>query len=117
MVESILDSIKAQLGYGESTDYDTELIIFINTAFAALNQLGAGPTTGFSISSNVEKWNQFLGERTDLEFIKSYIFLKVKLMFDPPNNSFLVDAIKTQISELEFRILTQVTPVVKSTTP
>lgn len=117
MVSSILDSIKAQLGYGESTDYDTELIIFINTVFSVLNQLGAGPAA-FSITSSTETWSQFLGERKDLEFIKSYIFLKVKLMFDPPSNSFLVDAIKNQISELEFRILTQVTPVVEEpTTP
>lgn len=112
VIKSILDSIKVQLGISVTeTAFDNELLIFINTAFSTLLQLGLG-STGFTITSSLEEWDSLLLGRTDLEMVKTYIFLKTKLLFDPPTNSFLVDAIKTQIAELEFRIIVQLTPPV-----
>lgn len=103
--ESILTSIKKLLGIGESDEsFDTDIIMSINSALMALNQLGVGDTAGFYISSKDDLWEDLLGDRTDLEAVKIYIYLKVRLMFDPPQNSFLVDSIKNQITELEFRI-------------
>jgi len=78
----------------------------------SLNQLGVGPLEGYSISGIEEKWSDFLGAVTNVEAIKSYIYLKVRLLFDPPSNSFLVEAINNQILELEWRLAVQVEPPV-----
>lgn len=102
MVDSILTTIKGQLGIAEAaTDFDQELIIHINTALMRVQQLGIGPSTGFSITSASDEWADLLGDRTDLEGVKSYIYLKVRLVFDTPQSSFLVEAIKGSITELE----------------
>lgn len=110
MVESsILTSIKNLLGITSmDTNFDPEITIHINSAFMALQQLGVGPSTGFYISSDEETWTDLLINRKDLEAVKTYIYLKVRLVFDPPQNSFLVDSIKNMITELEFRINAQV---------
>lgn len=109
MVDSILTTIKKLLGILESdTNFDTDIIVNINSALMALQQIGVGPSTGFFISSKDDEWADLLGDREDLEAIKMYIFLKVRLAFDPPQSGFLVDSIKNQISELEFRINLQV---------
>ena len=111
VIPSILDSVKAAIGIEvTTTDFDNALIFFINSVFSTLNQFGVGPTTGYVIDSNTNEWVDFLGDRIDLEFVKTYVFLKTKLIFDPPTNSFLVDAITKQISELEFRMSVQVLP-------
>jgi len=103
--ESILSSTKKLLGIGESdTSFDTDIIMGINGALMALQQLGVGPSTGFYISSAEDLWEDLLGDRIDLEAVKIYVYFKTKLMFDPPQNSFLVESIKNQITELEFRI-------------
>jgi len=103
--ESILTSIKKLVGTAEAdTSFDTDIIMNINSALMSLQQLGVGPETGFYISSSEDIWADLLGDRIDLEAIKIYIYLKVKLIFDPPQNSFLVEAIKNQLTELEFRI-------------
>ena len=108
METSILTSIKKLLGIEEGyTHFDSDIIIHINSAFATLNQLGVGPVTCFKIEDANTGWSSFVGERTDLENIKSYIYLKTRLIFDPPQNSFLVDAIKDQIKELEWRLYIQ----------
>ena len=105
VMDSILKSIKKLLGIGElDTNFDTDIIISINSALMSLQQLGVGETTGFYISSKDDSWADLLGTRTDLESVKTYIYLKVRLMFDPPQNSFLVESIKNQLTELEFRI-------------
>lgn len=88
--------------------FDTDIIIGINNAFMFLNQLGIGPADSYSITGIDELWSDFLDSTTNLESIKSYIYLKTKLAFDPPLNSFLVKAIETQISELEWRLNTQI---------
>lgn len=99
VTESILDSIKIMLGNSmDDTNFDTELIIFINGALSIINKLGVGPT-GYKISNNSNTWDEFLGDRTDLEEVKTNVYLRVRLAFDPPQNSFLVTSIKEQIAE------------------
>ena len=101
-MESILTSIKKLLGPGETdTQFDEDIIIFINGAIMRLNQLGIGPPGGYSIKDKDDKWSALLGTREDLDAVKTYIYLKVRLIFDPPQSGFLVDAIKSQITELE----------------
>ena len=96
---SILDSIKIMLGNSvDDTNFDTELIIFINGALSTINKLGVGPI-GYKISDNFNTWDEFLGDRTDLEEVKTNVYLRVRLAFDPPQNSFLVTSIKEQIME------------------
>lgn len=110
-MENILDSIKKLLGIDEADlNFDQELIMHINSVFMVLNQLGIGPVGGFKISSNEEVWTDFVGTRLDLESVKSYIYLKVRLLFDPPQNSFLVGSIEKQIEENEWRLQVQVEP-------
>lgn len=99
VTESILDSIKIMLGNSiDDTNFDTELIIFINGALSIINKLGVGPT-GYKISNSSNTWDEFLGDRTDLEEVKTNVYLRVRLAFDPPQNSFLVTSIKEQIME------------------
>ena len=111
MTDSILTSIKGLLGVDESvTAFDQDIIIAINTAFNYLNQVGVGPETGFSITDDSAVWTDFLGVATDLEAVKTYAYLRAKLLFDPPLNAFLVDAIKEQLVELIWRLQIQVMP-------
>lgn len=104
-MDSILILIKKLLGIEENYDhFDIDIITAINTAFVTLNQLGIGPEMGFSIYDSSAVWKDFIGERKDLEAIKTFVFLNARLTFDPPQNSFLVDAIKKQIEELTWRL-------------
>lgn len=104
-MDSILDTIKDSLGVPlEDTSFDGSLIMQINAALMVTQQLGVGSSTCVLISSKSDKWSALLGDRTDLEAVKLYIYLKVRLSFDPPQNSFLVDAITRQITELESRL-------------
>jgi len=105
---SILNSIKKMLGISsEDTGFDQELILHINGALMVISQLGIGPTTGFVITGATETWADFLQDRQDVELIKSDLYLRVKLMFDPPQNSFLTNSIEKQISEYDWRIEVQ----------
>ena len=100
--ESILTSIKKLLGPEEAdTNFDTDIAMHINTALMRLNQLGIGPAKGYSITDKTQVWSELLGDREDLEGVKTYIYLKTRLVFDPPQSGFLVDSIKEQIKELE----------------
>lgn len=109
MESSILTSIKKLLGIeGEYTHFDSDIIMYINSAFMNLNQLGVGPVGGFKIEDAETVWDDFVSERLDLEGIKTFIYLKVRLIFDPPQMGYLVDAIKDQIKELEWRLNVQV---------
>ena len=107
---SILTSIKKLFGPGEDdTTFDIDIIIHINTALFNLNQIGVGPSDGFFITDKSQTWSDFIGtNRKDIEAVKTYVYLKVKLVFDPPQSGVLVDAIKQQISELEWRLNNQV---------
>lgn len=103
--DSILVSIKSLLGSAiDDHDFDTDIVILINGAIFALQQLGVGPSSGFSITSEAEKWSDLLGAREDLNAAHTYVYLKVRLVFDPPTNSFLVKAIEDQIKELDVRL-------------
>lgn len=103
MSESILKTIRKKVGADPDQDYfDSELISDINAAFAVLTQLGVGPSAGFSVQDETTLWSDFTGnENTGL--IEGYVGNKVRLMFDPPTNSFLTEAIQKQIDEFEWR--------------
>lgn len=104
VIESILDSIKQMLGIEfDDTNFDRELIIYINGALMILHQLGIGPN-GYAIVDNTNTWSEFMINRTDLALVKTDVYLRVRLVFDPPQNSFLVEAIKEQIQEYDWRI-------------
>ena len=109
MEQSILTSIKKLLGLDEDyTQFDEDIIIHINSAFFNLMQLGVGPPIGFSIKSKVDEWDSYLLDHKDLDAVKTYIYLRVRLLFDPPQMGYLVDAIKSQISEMEWRLNVQI---------
>lgn len=102
---SILNSIKQLLGIDRDDDnFDKDLIIHINGALMILNQLGVGPISGYSITDENNTWDEFLLNRTDLEAVKTAVYLRVRLVFDPPQNSFLVSSIEKQIQEYDWRI-------------
>lgn len=106
MTNSILLTIKKMLGIDENYDaFDTDVIIDINSVFLGLNQLGVGPS-GFQITGDSEEWSDFV-DPTKYPGIQTYVYLKTRLLFDPPTNSFLVDNIQKQISEFEFRLNVQ----------
>lgn len=104
-MDSILTSIKKLLGITEDYEhFDQDVIMHINSALSALTQLGVGPEAGFFIEDSSAIWSDFVGNTSKLEFIKTYIYLKVRLVFDPPTSSAVIEAINRQISELEWRI-------------
>lgn len=104
-MDSILTSIKKLLGITEDYEhFDQDVIMHINSALSVLTQLGVGPEAGFSIEDSSAIWSDFVGNTSKLEFIKTYVYLKVRLVFDPPTSSAVIDAINRQISELEWRI-------------
>ena len=110
-MDSILTSIKKLLGITEEYEnFDQDIIMHINSAFMILNQLGVGPKSGFSISDKSSTWDEFIPESSNLEAVKTYVHLKVKLMFDPPLSSTVIEAIKSQINELEWRLNVSVDP-------
>lgn len=104
-MESILTSVKKMLGIVEEYEYfDPELIIHINSVFSTLAQLGIGPEAGFKIAGKSEEWTDFLDSTSNLEAVKSYVYLRVRLLFDPPTMSAVIDSMTRQISELEWRL-------------
>lgn len=105
MEESILVSIKKLLGISkECTDFDTDIIIHINTVFRILNQMGVGPEEGFRIEDSDTTWSEYIQDNKKLDDIITYIYLKVKLIFDPPLNGTVINANKQMIDELEWRL-------------
>lgn len=105
-MESILQSIKKLLGMTEDyAAFDADIIIHINSVFMILNQLGVGPTNGFSISDENTVWSDYLPEdNKNFEAVKTYIYLKTRMVFDPPMSSAVMEAMKQMISELEWRL-------------
>lgn len=103
--DSILVSIKKMLGTDDNyPPFDADIIVHINSALMKLTQLGIGPKTGFMIADYTETWSDFLTNKVMLGAVKEYIYLSVKIMFDPPTNSFVMDAMKKQIEQLEWRL-------------
>ena len=105
MDESILDSVKKIIGIDSSyTVFDPDLIIHINTVFMILNQLGIGTEEVFSISDNSTTWNEFIQGNSAIQSVKSYMALRVKMLFDKPQSGTLIDAYREDIKELEWRM-------------
>lgn len=106
--DSILESIKKQLGISEEdTVFDPELIIHINSVLANLTQIGVGPEEGFAITDETSIWQDFIGDSKTLQNVKTYVYLKVRIVFDPPTSSIVMDALKAEIKELEFRMFVE----------
>ena len=105
ILESILTSIKKLLGITEEyTHFDADLIVHINSVFAVLNQLGIGSPEGFVITGQDEVWTDFIPADARLELVKSYVYQRVKLLFDPPLNSSVMEASNRMIDEFEWRL-------------
>lgn len=105
MNESILTSIKKLLGVPENYEqFDMDITIHINSVFMFLNQLGVGPSDGFSITDKTALWSDFISDNKKLEAIKSYMYMKVRLMFDPPSSSAVMDCMNRTINEMEWRL-------------
>ena len=110
-MNSILTSIKKLLGIAEEYEhFDPDITMHINTVFSVLTQLGVGPPSGFSITDKTTVWSDYVKSDSRLEMLKSYMYLKVKLLFDPPLGTASIEAINRQISELEWRINVTVDP-------
>lgn len=109
MTESILNTIKKLLGIlPDDHAFDEDIIVHINSVLMFLQQLGVGPDTVFSIDDDSAVWSDLLTDPNMYSATKTYIYLRVRLAFDPPSTSFVLDAIKTQIQEYEWRLTVQV---------
>ena len=116
-MESILTSIKKLLGVDEvDINFDPDIIMYINGVLMFLEQLGLAMPEGFVITSATEKWTDLLSGKKNIETVKSYIYLKVRLIFDPPTSSFVIDAMERQIKEIEWRLNVQIENVPPATT-
>jgi hypothetical protein len=105
MENSILISTKKILGIAEDyTAFDLDVITHINTAFSTLTQLGVGPAEGFMIEDASAVWDDFVADDLQYNSVKSYVFLRVRHLFDPPTTSYLINASEKQIQELEWRL-------------
>jgi len=103
LIPSILTSIKKLLGMEEEyIHFDTDIIIHINSVFRKLTDLGVGPAAGFSIQDKTTTWTDYLGTNVNFEDVKTYMYLKVKLIFDPPATSFVIESMNRQIAEYEW---------------
>lgn len=110
-MDSILNTIKKMLGITEEyTQFDTDITIHVNSIISILTQIGVGPETGFIVSDALDKWSDWLSTATDLETVKTYIYLRVRLLFDPPTNSAVTKSYEQIIRELECRLLTTTDP-------
>lgn len=102
---SILTDIKKMLGPSYDEDsFDTDITIHINSTFTTLRQLGIGPTNGYRIQNEENVWSEFVSDEEMLDSVKTYIYLKVKIAFDPPLNASLLESFENQIKELEWRL-------------
>lgn len=109
ITQSILKTIKKMLGIDENHKaFDLDVIVDINATFLTLNELGIGPEYPYAITGESETWSDFLGDQEKyLAGVQTYVYMRVRLMFDPPSNSFLVDSMQKQIQEFEWRFTVQ----------
>lgn len=104
-MESILTSIKKLLGIHDEDDaFDTDIILHINSVLMILTDIGVGPTEGFAIADKNDTWEEFLGAGINYEAAKTYVYLKLKPVFDPPQSSAALEAINNQAKEYEWRL-------------
>lgn len=109
--DSILLSVKKKLGLDPTlTQFDPDIIMAINTSLNILTQLGVGPVEGISISSENDTWDQLIGDEIRLNMAKTYVWLRTRLIFDPPTTNALLASVKEQIAEYEVRLNYQVDP-------
>lgn len=107
MEDNILDSTKKVLGLDKAyTPFDLDIMTHINAALAVVNQLGVGPTEGFFLVDGSEGWSDTTIPDTQLSIVKTYVYLKVRLLFDPPQTSFVLESLNKQIAEYEWRLNT-----------
>ena len=105
MASSILNDVKKVLGLdAEYTEFDTDIMIHINSIFMVLNELGVGPSEIFQIDGKDAVWDGFMATK-DLAAVKSYIYLRTKLLFDPPSSSSVQAAMERQIDEFTWRLV------------
>lgn len=105
MAASILNSVKKALNVDEEdTHFDVDILMHTNSALATLNQIGVGPENGFQIEDASVTWDDLLGNDPRLNYVKTYLYTKVRLVFDPPGTSFGVQALQDVAKELETRI-------------
>lgn len=105
MIDSILTSVKKNLGPEEAYEhFDQDIITHINTALATLTELGVGPEDGFSIEDKNAKWSDFIGNSKLLNMVPTYVYLKVRLTFDPPTTAAVLESFDRQAKEYEWRI-------------
>lgn len=108
-MDSILTSVKKMLGISaEYEHFDPDVIMHVNSTFMTLHQLGVGPSEGFSIIDEDSTWSDFVQEKKTIEAVKSYMYLKVRLLFDPPQSSAVLAAMERQIAEYEWRLNVEV---------
>ena len=104
-MDSILTSIKKLLGIAtDDTSFDMDIIIHINSVLLSLQQIGVGPTAGFYIEDDKATWLEFVSDRFLSEIIKSYVYIKVRLVFDPPARPTILGALQASADEYEWRI-------------
>lgn len=110
MIDGILDTIKKLLGIDEDDDsFDIDIIIIINSITPILGQMGIGPSNGYIVKSKEDKWSDYISDsKINLEGVKNYIFIKTKLIFDPPTNSTTIESFNKVLSELEWRMMMSV---------
>ena len=109
MEESILNTIKDMLGVNKDDfSFDTDIMVHINSALMTLQQYGVGPKDGFRITDASQMWSQFLPDDKKADAAKTYVYLKVKMIFDPPQTSFVMDAYKQEAAEIEYRLKEQI---------
>jgi hypothetical protein len=105
MGTSILTSTKKLLGIDEAyTHFDLDVITSINSCLATLNQIGVGPVEGFSIEDATAEWEDFVGEDSRMNLVRSYVYMKTRVVFDPPTTGFFLTALQDQIKEAEWRL-------------
>ena len=105
MGDSILDTIKQMLGIDWSyTAFDTDILVCVNTVLLGLDQIGLDVPDGFTVQDSSTTWDELLDDRTDLNAVKTYIYIKTRLMFDPPTNSAMTTVLEEQAAEIEWRL-------------
>ncbi len=106
--QSILNSTKKVLGIEHDYDaFDVDITMHINSVFSTLQQLGVGPPDSFFITGPENTWDEFFGEAKNVNETKTYVYLRVRLLFDPPATSFVIASMERQIEQLEWRLLVQ----------
>lgn len=105
-MDSILNTIKKLLGIdSEDSSFDIDIMVIINSIIPTLSQIGVGPSNGFIVTSTDDKWLDYINNTINLEGVKTYIYLRTKLIFDPPGNSTVIESLNKNISELEWRMM------------